>query len=152
MKKISLFSLATLFAMMSFAQEAWLLVTDASELTVDDQVVVVAKDYNVALSTNQKNNNPSLQMTNYGDYGVGSCRSILLAGRVQRCQFLHIVCLRFFPACPSTRAKKVWLSERFYSFALYPQKSVGVGGYLSSGSFDHLEDVFVCLYCDGSAV
>ncbi len=57
MKKISLFSLATLFAMMSFAQEAWLLVTDASELTVGDQVVVVAKDYNVALSTNQKNNN-----------------------------------------------------------------------------------------------
>lgn len=57
MKKISLFSLAILCAMMSFAQEAWLLVTDASELTVGDQVVVVAKDYNVALSTNQKNNN-----------------------------------------------------------------------------------------------
>lgn len=57
MKKISLFSLAILCAMMSFAQEAWLLVTDASELIVGDQVVVVAKDYNVALSTNQKNNN-----------------------------------------------------------------------------------------------
>ena len=57
MKKISLFSLATLFAMMSFAQEAWLMVTNASELAAGDQVVVVAKDYNFALSTNQKNNN-----------------------------------------------------------------------------------------------
>ena len=44
MKKISLFSLATLFAMMSFAQEAWLMVTNASELAAGDQVVVVAKD------------------------------------------------------------------------------------------------------------
>ena len=57
MKKISLFLSALLISLMGFAQEAWLLVTDASELAAGDQVVVVAKDYNVALSTNQKNNN-----------------------------------------------------------------------------------------------
>lgn len=57
MKKLSLFLSALLISLMGFAQEAWLLVTDASELAAGDQVVVVAKDYNVALSTNQKNNN-----------------------------------------------------------------------------------------------
>ena len=49
--------MAMLFSVMSFAQEAWLLVTDASTLAAGDQVVVVAKDYNYALSTNQKSNN-----------------------------------------------------------------------------------------------
>ena len=35
----------------------WTLVTDASSLEVDDQVVIVAVDYNYALSTTQNNNN-----------------------------------------------------------------------------------------------
>lgn len=37
--------------------EAWVLVTDVSMLTVGNQVVIAAKDYNYALSTNQKDNN-----------------------------------------------------------------------------------------------
>lgn len=39
------------------ATTAWSLVTDASSLAVDDQVVIVAVDYNYALSTTQNNNN-----------------------------------------------------------------------------------------------
>ncbi len=37
----------------------WTLVTDASNLTVGDETVIVAKDYNFALSTTQNNNNRS---------------------------------------------------------------------------------------------
>lgn len=37
--------------------DAWTLVEDASTLKVDDQVVIVAVDYNYALSTTQNNNN-----------------------------------------------------------------------------------------------
>lgn len=36
---------------------AWQLVTDASTLKVDDQIVIVAKDYDLALSTTQNSNN-----------------------------------------------------------------------------------------------
>ena len=49
--------MAMLFSVMSFAQESWLLVTDASTLTTEDEVVIVAKDYAVAMSTTQNNNN-----------------------------------------------------------------------------------------------
>ena len=35
----------------------WTLVTDVSKLAVDDQVIIAAKDYNVALSTSQNTNN-----------------------------------------------------------------------------------------------
>ena len=57
MKKLSFFLMAMLFSVMSFAQEAWLLVTDASTLATEDEVVIVAKDYAVAMSTTQNNNN-----------------------------------------------------------------------------------------------
>ena len=35
----------------------WTLVTDVSKLAVDDQVIIAAKDYNIALSTTQNTNN-----------------------------------------------------------------------------------------------
>ena len=57
MKKLSFFLMAMLFSVMSFAQESWLLVTDASTLATEDEVVIVAKDYAVAMSTTQNNNN-----------------------------------------------------------------------------------------------
>jgi hypothetical protein len=37
--------------------KAWTLVTDATKLAAGDQIVIVAKDYNYAISTNQKSNN-----------------------------------------------------------------------------------------------
>ena len=37
--------------------EQWELVTDATTLQVGDQIIIVAKDFNYALSTNQKDNN-----------------------------------------------------------------------------------------------
>ena len=37
--------------------EQWQLVTNVNDLSVDDQIVIVAKDTNVALSTTQNNNN-----------------------------------------------------------------------------------------------
>lgn len=39
------------------APKAWTLVTDASTLKAGDQIVIVAKDYNYAISTEQKSNN-----------------------------------------------------------------------------------------------
>ena len=36
---------------------AWTLVTDVATLSVDDQVIIAAKDYNYAISTTQNNNN-----------------------------------------------------------------------------------------------
>ena len=46
---------------------AWQLVTDASTLKVDDQIVIVAKDSNVALSTTQGNNNRGQAAVTKGD-------------------------------------------------------------------------------------
>ncbi len=39
------------------ATGTWTLVTDASELVAGDQVIIAAKDYNVAISTTQNSNN-----------------------------------------------------------------------------------------------
>ena len=41
----------------SAADGTWDLVTDASTLKTGDQIVIVANDYNYALSTTQNNNN-----------------------------------------------------------------------------------------------
>lgn len=41
----------------AFAQEEYVKVTDVSDLQVNEKVVIVASDYDVALSTNQKTNN-----------------------------------------------------------------------------------------------
>ena len=63
MKKItllkSLFVALTLgfFSFSVMGQTAWTLVTDASTLAVGDQVVIVAKNANFAMSTTQNNNN-----------------------------------------------------------------------------------------------
>ena len=42
---------------MSVGGEQWVLVTSASQLAVNDRVVITAKDYEKAMSTEQKNNN-----------------------------------------------------------------------------------------------
>lgn len=39
------------------SESAWMLVTDVNDLAVDDQIIIAAKDYNYALSTEQKSNN-----------------------------------------------------------------------------------------------
>ena len=58
MKKFLLSLFCSLIAFASIqAEGAWTLVTDASSLAVDDQIVIVASGYNYALSTTQKSNN-----------------------------------------------------------------------------------------------
>ncbi|MBQ9751302.1 MAG: chitobiase/beta-hexosaminidase C-terminal domain-containing protein [Paludibacteraceae bacterium] len=57
MKKITFFLSALLISVMSFAAESWSIVTDASTLAAGDQVVIVAAESNVALSTTQNSNN-----------------------------------------------------------------------------------------------
>lgn len=57
MKKFTLFLSALLISAMSFAAEAWVQVTDASTLAVGDQVVIVAAESDLALSTEQRSNN-----------------------------------------------------------------------------------------------
>lgn len=52
------------------ATTAWSLVTDASTLAVDDQVVIVAVDYDYALSTTQNSNNRGQVAITKGDTTV----------------------------------------------------------------------------------
>lgn len=52
------------------ATTAWSLVTDASTLAVDDQVVIVAVDYDYALSTTQNSNNRGQVAITKGDKTV----------------------------------------------------------------------------------
>lgn len=54
---IGVFTAPTRSAKAAEAEEAWTLVTDASNLAVGDTVFIAAKDSAVALSTNQKSNN-----------------------------------------------------------------------------------------------
>ena len=57
MKKFLLSIFAVLFAFASVQAQVWTKVTDASNLKAGDKVVIVAKDYDFALSTTQNNNN-----------------------------------------------------------------------------------------------
>ena len=58
MKKLLLSLFCSLMAFTSIqAEEGWTLVTDASTLAIGDQIIIVAPKYDVALSTNQKDNN-----------------------------------------------------------------------------------------------
>ena len=70
MKKILLTLFCCLMAFASIQAEdwGWLKVTDASTLQVGDKVVIVAKDYNYAMSKIQNNNNRGQQaITKNGD-------------------------------------------------------------------------------------
>ena len=57
MKKFLLSILAVMLAVFSVQAQVWTKVTDASTLQAGDKVVIVAKDYNYAMSKTQNNNN-----------------------------------------------------------------------------------------------
>ena len=57
MKKFLLSIFAVLFAFAGVQAQVWTKVTSASDLNVGDKVVIVAKDYNFAISKTQNNNN-----------------------------------------------------------------------------------------------
>ena len=42
---------------LAITEDTWVLVTDASTLAVDDQIIIVAEEYDVAMSTTQNSNN-----------------------------------------------------------------------------------------------
>ena len=57
MKKFLLSIFAVMLAVFSVQAQVWTMVTNASDLKVGDKIVIVAKDYNYAISTEQKSNN-----------------------------------------------------------------------------------------------
>ena len=62
-------------------KEGWYLVTDVNELKVGDTIIIVAKDYNYALSTTQNNNNRGQASYNKtGDPGNAVQKLTLQAG------------------------------------------------------------------------
>ena len=70
MKKflLSIFAVLFAFAGVQAQDGVWTKVTDASTLQVGDKVVIVAKDYNYALSTTQNTNNRGqVEVTKSGD-------------------------------------------------------------------------------------
>ena len=64
MKKFLLSIFAVMLAVFSVQAQVWTKVTDASDLNVGDKVVIVAKDYNIAMSKTQNNNNRAQQIVN----------------------------------------------------------------------------------------
>ena len=64
MKKFLLSIFAVLFAFAGVQAQVWTKVTDASTLQVGDKIVIVAKDYNYAMSKTQNNNNRGQQAVN----------------------------------------------------------------------------------------
>ena len=61
MKKFLLSIFAVMLAVFSVQAQVWTKVTDASTLQAGDKVVIVAKDYNYAMSKTQNNNNRGQQ-------------------------------------------------------------------------------------------
>ena len=64
MKKFLLSIFAVMLAVFSVQAQVWTKVTSASDLNVGDKVVIVAKDYNYAMSKTQNNNNRGQQAVN----------------------------------------------------------------------------------------
>ena len=64
MKKFLLSIFAVLFAFAGVQAQVWTKVTDASTLQAGDKIVIVAKDYNIAMSKTQNNNNRGQQTVN----------------------------------------------------------------------------------------
>ena len=64
MKKFLLSIFAVMLAVFSVQAQVWTKVTDASDLKAGDKVVIVAKDYNIAMSKTQNNNNRGQQAVN----------------------------------------------------------------------------------------
>ncbi len=68
MKKFLLSIFAVLFAFAGAQAQTWTKVTDASTLKAGDEIVIVASDYNYALSTTQNSNNRAqTEVTKNGD-------------------------------------------------------------------------------------